>query len=81
MKRGERLIQDMAQSLVNEAQNASLTPLEPEGIRLDQAVANGTITITSEDFRFVEAPLALSGRSALSWERDAGIERHIRPRM
>ena len=49
---------DMAQLLVNEAQNASLTPLEPEGIRLDQAVANGTITITSEDFRFVEAPRA-----------------------
>lgn len=44
-----------AQQLVDEADDASVSPLRTDrGIALDEAVANGTIEATSEDFRFVE---------------------------
>jgi hypothetical protein len=46
----------VAQSLIDTAATLTLSAIQPEGTPLDQAVADGTITISSEDFQAVDAP-------------------------
>jgi hypothetical protein len=47
-----------AESLVTAAAGTSLAPLEPEGIALDQAIRDGTVSVSSTDFRATDAPKA-----------------------
>ena len=47
-----------AESMVSAAAGESLAPLEPEGVALDQAIRAGTVTVSSTDFRAIDAPQA-----------------------
>lgn len=59
---GEDVVpRDVAQSLVDQAVNETLAPLDAEGTALDQAVADGTVSISSEDFQALSSPTPLEG--------------------
>ena len=48
---------DEAQQLLDQAANISLAPIDPEGVALDQAVADGSISLSSEDFAAMDVSL------------------------
>lgn len=48
---------DEAQLLLDRAANVSLAPIDPDGVALDQAIADGSITISSEDFAAMDVSL------------------------
>ena len=51
----------VAQSLIDTADTLTLSAIQPEGVPLDEAVADGTVTISSEDFQAADAPDAQAG--------------------
>jgi len=71
---------DVAQSLVDQAANETLAPLDAEGTALDQAVADGTVSISSEDFQALSSPTPLEGgqpyrgQGTLSIQNNTGEE-------
>ncbi|MCB0047728.1 MAG: hypothetical protein KDD92_20065 [Caldilineaceae bacterium] len=44
----------LAEEIYAESQNVTLDPLEGEGVALDVAIADGSVTVTSEDFALTE---------------------------
>ncbi|MCB0192782.1 MAG: hypothetical protein KDJ65_12630 [Anaerolineae bacterium] len=51
----DQVSREAAQQLIDQAANMTLAPIEPEGTALDQAIADGTVSVSSDDFTSVDA--------------------------
>jgi hypothetical protein len=52
----DELPRDLAEQILEMAENVTVEPLEGEGLALTDAVDQGLVTVTSEDFTSVDAP-------------------------